>query len=237
MTQIAGQLSERERQMLTDAIVKAPKKPQNVIEVGTWLGGGSTLHILRALERNGAGHLWGVESDPSIYDQMLANINSAAPEVAHRFTPLLGFSEQVLPEWSKGKDAGAVDFAFLDGGDNPAEQILEFSLLDPLIPVGGQFMAHDAIMRKGKWLVPYVSELDHWDATLHRDSSEVGLFYAKKVASEPSRRSLKSAKAKLLRMRCSPAELAAAALPSSVCRVVLRALPSGLVRRLYRGNG
>jgi len=29
--------------------------------LGTWLGGGSTLHILRALEQNGVGHLYGIE--------------------------------------------------------------------------------------------------------------------------------------------------------------------------------
>ena len=65
--EIPGQLNATERRLLTEAITLAPKKPEILIEVGTWLGGGSTLHILRALEKNDAGHLWGIEADRSIY--------------------------------------------------------------------------------------------------------------------------------------------------------------------------
>jgi predicted O-methyltransferase YrrM len=237
MTQIAGQLSECERRMLSESILKVAKKPEKVIEVGTWLGGGSTLHILRALETNGNGHLWGVEADRSIYDQMLANINGAAPEVAHRFTPLFGISDHVLPEWIRDQGPGAcVDFVFLDGGDRPGEQILEFELLDPLIPVGGQLMAHDAMMRKGKWLVPYVSLLDNWESRLHRDSSKVGMFYSRKTRPAPSPVSLKAARSKLRALKFSPIEVASAVLPSPVCGAILKMLPRGLVRRFYRGT-
>jgi len=70
-------MSEAERRFLTDAIRNASKKPQVVLETGTWLGGGSTLHILRALHQNGTGHLWGIEIDRSIYTQMIANIRAA----------------------------------------------------------------------------------------------------------------------------------------------------------------
>ena len=100
---IEGQLNDTERRILTEAILRAPKKPQVVIEVGTWLGGGSTLHILRALEENGVGHLWGIEADRSIYERMLANIKAAVPEASARFTPLFGFSQNVIPEWLAGQ--------------------------------------------------------------------------------------------------------------------------------------
>src|SRR5438477_7390960 len=96
-SEIAGQLSDQERRLLTDAILDAPKKPEVVLEVGTWLGGGSTLHILRALERNGVGHLWGIEADHSIYNKMLGNIRRTAPEAIDRFTPLFGYSHDVIP--------------------------------------------------------------------------------------------------------------------------------------------
>jgi hypothetical protein len=39
---IEGQLNQRERELLTRAILEAEKKPRVAIEVGTWLGGGST---------------------------------------------------------------------------------------------------------------------------------------------------------------------------------------------------
>src|ERR1700722_16688883 len=95
---IEGQLNEHERRILTAAICGASEKPKVVLEVGTWLGGGSTLHILRALEENGAGHLWGIEADHSIYEKMLANIRAAVPEASARFSPLFGFSQAVIPQ-------------------------------------------------------------------------------------------------------------------------------------------
>ena len=234
--EIAGQLNERERQILTQAILTASPKPQTVVEVGTWLGGGSTLNILRALQQNGTGHLWGVEADRSIYDRMLANIRAAAPEASGRFTPIFGFSQDIIPQWLAERGRGVpVDFAFLDGGNNPQEQIDEFKLLDPFIPVGGQLMGHDAKLRKGKWLVPYLMKLDNWKAQLH-DVSDEGLLTAVKVAAQPSAASRRAADACLRKMRLAPAELAATYLPSGVCGFFLRLLPRGFSRRLSDGR-
>ena len=234
--QIEGQLNETERRLLTEAITQCAEKPKVAMEVGTWLGGGSTLHILRALEKNGVGHLYGIEAERSVYDQMLANIRAAAPETSHRFTPLFGFSQAVLRQWLPEQGPNArVDFAFLDGGNNPREQMDEFRLLDPFIPVGGQLMAHDAKARKGRWLVPYVSCLDNWQTQLH-DVSVEGLFYANKIAAQPSPASLKAAKRKLFSMQCNPVEIAAAVLPAKVNLFILQLLPRRLSRRVAEGR-
>lgn len=233
--QIEGQLNETERRLLTEAITQSAEKPKVVIEVGTWLGGGSTLHILQALEKNGVGHLWGIEADRSTYEKMLTNIRAAAPEASARFTPLFGLSQEVIRQWLPEQGLHArVDFAFLDGGNNPREQIEEFQLLDPVIPVGGQLMAHDAKVRKGRWLVPYLSRLDNWKTCLH-DSSEVGLFYAKKVAARPSAASRQAAQRELFWRQCHPVEIAASILPSRVCGFVLGLLPRRFARRLSDG--
>jgi predicted O-methyltransferase YrrM len=229
---IPGQMSDGERQLLTTAILNAPQKPEVVLEAGTWLGGGSTLHILRALQQNGNGHLWGIEIDQGIYTQMIANIRAALPEATDRFTPIFGRSQDVIPSWLAERGAAdRVDFVFLDGGDNPLEQIIEFKLLADRIPVGGRLMAHDAKMRKGKWLVPYLSLLDNWQVKLH-ELSEVGLLDAVKVRERPSPASLQAAERKLLRMRLKPVEAVAALLPAKLCKVVLEALPVKLRQRL-----
>ena len=124
-----GQLNSVERQLLSDTILNAESKPEVVLEVGTWLGGGSTIHILRALEKNGAGHLWGIEADKSVYEQMLANVRAAAPQACARFTPLFGQSQDVIPQWLREQEAQfRIDVAFLDGGNNPMEQVAEFAL-------------------------------------------------------------------------------------------------------------
>jgi predicted O-methyltransferase YrrM len=234
--EIEGQLNAAERRLITDAILGAAKKPVVALEVGTWLGGGSTLHILRALEQNGTGHLWGIEVDRSIYERMIASIRAAAPVEAQRFTPIFGFSQDVLKQWRKEQPANVmVDFVFLDGGNNPREQIEEFELLDPVIPVGGQLMSHDAKMRKGRWLVPFIARLDNWESRLH-DLSENGLFYAKKIADKPSPQSLRTARRNLFRQAFHPVEIAASYLPSSFCAFALRLLPRKLSRNLSDGK-
>src|ERR1700677_2861908 len=113
--QIEGQLSLQERELLTSTIRDMPVKPRIVLEVGTWLGGGSTLHILRALHKNSEGHLWGVEASADIYERMIANISAAIPEAASRFTPLFGLSDDVLPKWLASlKPDDEIDLVFLD---------------------------------------------------------------------------------------------------------------------------
>ncbi len=233
---IAGQLNKAERQLLTDAILNTPTKPKVVLEVGTWLGGGSTLHILQALEKNQCGHLWGIEADRSIYESMLANIRAALPAASARFTPLFGHSQKVIPEWlaQHGKDF-QIDVVFLDGGNNPAEQITEFRAIDARMPPGGILMSHDAKLRKGKWLIPYMRSLDNWESQIHDVSAE-GLFFARKIKPQPSAESLRVARAHLLRMRLEPAELAAAFLPAPICGAVLRLLPDRLSLKLGQGK-
>jgi predicted O-methyltransferase YrrM len=234
--EIPGQMNAAERQILAAAIRDAPTAPKIVLEVGTWFGGGSTLHLLRALEENGEGHLWGIEADRTIYDQMLGNICSAAPDAAARFTPLFGLSHEVIPHWLQqlGPDA-KVDLVFLDGGDNPNEQIQEFELLSDRIPVGGHLFAHDAKLRKGKWLLPYLKLLDNWRVQLH-DVSVEGLLGARKLRAAPTDASRNAAKQALKKLRREPVEVLGRWLPAPVCALILRLLPIKLRNRVSQGR-
>jgi predicted O-methyltransferase YrrM len=231
-----GQLNAEERRLLTSALLEAPTKPKVVLEVGTWLGGGSTLHFLRALEANGEGHLWGIEADRAIYDQMIANIREAAPEAAHRFTPLFGLSQKVIPQWLTEQGASTkIDVAFLDGGDNPFEQITEFHLIADRIPVGGQLLSHDTKLRKGKWLRPYLQQFDNWKVEIHDVSAE-GLLQAVKLGDAPSESSRRAAAYLLRKLRLDPVELVGRFLPSSACRLLLDMMPKNLRLRISQGR-
>ena len=115
---IEGQLNAEERRILTEAIRNAPQPPRTLVEVGTWLGGGSTLHILRAMQANGVGHLWGIEAHREMYERMIANLRAAAPDALDRFTPLFGFSEKVIPRWLAELPTGqreAIDLRVVGG--------------------------------------------------------------------------------------------------------------------------
>lgn len=234
VTEIEGQLNAREREILSAAILET--RPKVVLEVGTWLGGGSTVHFLRALEKNGEGQLFGIECDRSIYDRMIENIRAAAPEALHRFTPLFGFSQQVIPKWlTEQKPGFKIDVAFLDGGNNPLEQMEEFWLIDPHMPVGSRLLSHDAKLRKGKWLVPYVSLLDNWRSEFH-DISHEGLFTATKIAAQPSPSSLRAAQSRYRRLRMAPAEVAGRLAGPKLRKFATKLLPHSLIRRLAEGQ-
>jgi len=233
---IDGQLNEQERGILTSAVRDAKKKPKVVLEVGTWLGGGSTLHFLRALKENEDGHLWGIEADHQIYEKMIQNIRTAVPNAADRFTPVFGRSQKVIPDWlNERSETESVDLVFLDGGDNPREQITEFKLLADRIPVGGRLFSHDAKLRKGKWLRPYLSLLDNWKVQLHDISAE-GLLEAEKLREQPSAGSLRAAERKLFRLQLDPVEIMGSLLPSKICRIILQALPARLMLRVSQGR-
>jgi len=233
---IPGQLNAAERSFITKTIIEAPVRPKIALEIGTWLGGGSTLHILRALHQNGTGHLWGVEAKKNIYEKMLANIRAGAPEASARFTPLFGFSTQVLPEWLKSRPTGEeIDFVFLDGGDSPREQVEEFELLADHIRIGGVLMAHDANTRKGKWFVPYLSLLDNWQTEVFNLSAD-GIVRSYKTKPQPSAASRESARRKFKRLQLEPKEFIARLLPSRINGMILKALPQGWKRKLTVGT-
>ncbi len=234
--EIEGQLNQTERDTLTQAVLGEKTKPRAVLEVGTWMGGGSTAQFLLALHKNQEGHLWGIEADPAVYEQMVANIKRLAPDAWGRFTPLFGFSQKVIPDWLKkqGQEFN-LDVVFLDGGNNPMEQIDEFLLLADRIPVGGQLFSHDAKLRKGKWLIPYVSVLDNWDCKLH-DISVEGLFQARKLKPQPSASSLQAAQRQLSKMRRDPVEIIGKFLPSPVCRLILNLVPRRMARGVAEGR-
>lgn len=229
---IEGQLNSQERAFITSAILNPPLKPRVALEVGTWLGGGSTLHILRALDQNGQGHLYGIEADASIYEKMVANIRKAAPEAAKRFTPIFGVSSKAILKLLEGQPNDlTLDFVFLDGGNNPMEQIIEFRLLDKYIPVGGQLLSHDSLKRKGKFLIPYMQLLDNWETQVH-EFSEYGMFYSRKIRDFATEESLIAANKNLARMRLEPKEIAATILPKWFCGFFLNLLPKRLAKSL-----
>lgn len=231
MTSIESQLHPLEKQILGRR-VDASRNP-TILEIGTYKGGGSTLTFLKALKRKSSGRLIGIEADPDVFVEMKANITSVDPGYFAFFEPVSGFSQRVIPGLLTKYPR--FDLAFLDGGNNPREQIEEFELLKDAIPVGGFLFSHDANLRKGNWLVPYLTELDNWRVTIHQ-ASEEGLLEAEKIGVSPSPASLRRARKVLCRRKLSPVELATLLFPSSFKGFVLKLLPLKIRRRIGEGR-
>lgn len=120
-----------------------------------------------------------------------------------------------------------LNFVFLDGGNNPREQIEEFRLLDPRMPPGSILMAHDALLREGKWLRRALYFLDHFETTVLPISPE-GLLVAKKLKANPSFTSSLVSELVLFASQFSPLELAARLIPHKLRALVFSLLPKKL---------
>lgn len=220
---LEGQLNSTERKYIFESVLElAPKNPV-CIEVGTFKGGGSTLQILQALAQSD-GVLFGVEACPRIFEEMKAALQSREPELYQHFFPLCGFSQKVIPALIHEGRLSRVDFAFLDGGNNPREQITEFKLLDPIMPVGSTLMAHDILLRKGKWLRRFLPLLDHYETRILPISSE-GLLVAKKMALQPTLGAKAKAWLVVFMSELAPLELISQLIPSWLCSFILKMLP------------
>lgn len=231
MKAIESQLSTSEKAILRRA-VEAFDSPR-ILEIGTYKGGGSTLTFLEAIKSRGRGSLIGVEASAAIFSEMKANIEAADPDYLRFFEAIEGFSQQVIPEILT--KVSAFDIVFLDGGNNPREQVEEFELIKDAIPVGGYLFSHDANLRKGQWFIPYILELDNWRTTVHQVSEE-GLLEAQKLADSPSAPSSAKATQRLQRSMRSPIEFATRIFPSSFKGIVLSLMPYKLRRRLGEGR-
>lgn len=231
---LEGQLHRSERDVIFRELTNLPHPDPVCIEVGTHKGGGSTLTILNALHQTG-GVLFGLEASPAIFDEMKKTLFLQEPKLCQRFVPICGFSHKVIPSLLSTKRLLRVDFVFLDGGNNPREQIDEFHFLDPCMPVGSILMAHDALLRKGKWLRRILPALNHYQTAILHTSTE-GLLVAKKTRMRPS--ALARVKASLILFFCSlaPLELAARFTPPGLRSALFRFLPRKLAAWIADGR-
>ena len=120
-------------------------------------------------------------------------------------------------------------------GRRGREQVDEFAILDPRIAVGGRLVSHDAKLRKGKWFVPYIMALDHYESKLH-DVSDEGLLTAIKIRDFPNAKSKANAQRILRRLRQDPVEFLGRISPRWALRLASKILPAFLVRRVGQGR-
>lgn len=153
-----GQLTQRERELLY-RIVKT-SRPKLVVEVGTWYGGGSTLFIASALRDAGTGKLITCEPDIARYNSACSGY-LGKPEFN---IELLNCTARVL--FKKLIDENSqIDFLFMDGSEDPSENIDDFRYIEGHLPLGSIVGFHDwdldkreddNISTKNKLLRPYM---------------------------------------------------------------------------------
>jgi predicted O-methyltransferase YrrM len=118
-------------------------RPERVVETGVARGITSRM-ILKALERNGAGHLWSIDLPflrTSWYDATAA----AVPHSLHsRWTYVRGSSRRRLPQLLA--DLGQIDVFVHDSAHTEANMRFEFTTAWRALRPGGVLVSHDVEM-------------------------------------------------------------------------------------------
>lgn len=177
-----GQLYPEERTALHNAVLE--HKPQLCLEIGTWKGAGSTLQIVAALAQNQMGHLHSCDPDPDMFNT--ASAFYASPQ-GEAFLPYLSLynqkSSELIAEIKKSK--AKLDFVFADGPEDPDIALNDFKAIEPLMNVGGLFVAHDWLHEgsiKVSKLKKHMLSVSNWTlVNLLAPPSSVGLAFFRKL--------------------------------------------------------
>lgn len=155
---LPGQLWYRERKALYDAIRR--HKPENVFEVGTWYGGGSTFFITQALHDNGIGTLYTVEPNRTAFEKAVSGYRHNLQDLMPFVNFFHGSSTEVFP--SQLKRFSRIDAVFLDGAQDAIQTAKEFELFERYLKRDSILMAHDWDNDKMETVRPKIEESPDW---------------------------------------------------------------------------
>ncbi len=115
---LRGQLWHADRRALYTAI--RTRKPEVVVEIGTWLGGGSTYFIAQALHDNGGGVLHTTETQREFHESAMRDYHRHLPHLLPHVQFHFGPGDQVLRAILPG--SGRVDAVFQTAATIPGKR-------------------------------------------------------------------------------------------------------------------
>jgi predicted O-methyltransferase YrrM len=155
---IPGQMWFEDRRVLYNTI--RALKPQRCFEVGTWMGGGSTLVIARALRDNGGGKLHTIEVLPDVYEAAVERYQRRVPDLLPYVEFHQGDYAEIFPSLLDA--AGGVDFFVLDGAEDGEQTLEQFRFFDERSHAGTGLFAHDWETEKARLVRAELESSDTW---------------------------------------------------------------------------
>jgi predicted O-methyltransferase YrrM len=133
-----GQMKLEERKAMYELV--CAEKPKRLLEIGTWMGGGST-YILSSAAATYGGHLDTVEE----LDHLHRYARGVYHTTLHHLLPFVTFhhgpSLAILPGLLRLH--GGYDFVLLDGAEDSEQTWREFRMLVPFIRPDSLLACHD----------------------------------------------------------------------------------------------
>ena len=155
---LAGQMWFEDRCVLYNTVLRL--KPRNCFEIGTWLGGGSTLVVARALRENGFGKLHTIEVDSQAAERAVAAYDRSLRELRPFVEFHCGDYREVFLDLIER--AGGVDFFVLDGAEDGVQTFEQFRFFDRFSHSRTGLFAHDWESEKSRLLRPELERSDKW---------------------------------------------------------------------------
>lgn len=139
--------------------------PEVVLEIGTSVGY-SAIWFARALEKNGKGKIWTIESNEERFEKAKANFEASG--LGHRIIPVKGHAPDVIMEGPSLPSH--VDLAFFDA--TKKETRLFFDAVFPRMESGGLIVVDNVISHRFEMMKSFL-EFVHQHPQL--DAVELGM--------------------------------------------------------------
>jgi predicted O-methyltransferase YrrM len=176
---IPGQMWFEDRRVLYNTLRRL--QPRKCFEIGTWLGGGSTLVVARALARNGSGTLHTIEVEDDLHTRAKAFYAQHLPELRPFVEFHAGDYRAVFSDLIERE--GGVDFFLLDGAEDGAQTLAQFEF-DARSHAGTALFAHDWETEKAAQVRPLLESSDDWEIDMVvGPPKSVGLAVAHRLGS------------------------------------------------------
>ena len=137
---LPGEMYLAERKALYYTILKF--RPAHCLEIGTHLGGGSTLFLACAFARLGAGLVVTLEKNEGEYIFAKSSYQKWLPGLLPFVTFLRGDRPELFTPFI-GSNEGVAGCVFLDGSDISEETLEQYEFFKPFFRPGSILMAHD----------------------------------------------------------------------------------------------
>jgi hypothetical protein len=171
---LKGQLNQIERNYLHNLVID--KKPDIILESGTWYGGGSTLAMVSALKNNNKGILYTYETHIPFYNVATKYYRNS---IYYNYIKLLN-EDFVIAISNLGEDFyKKVSIVFLDGGDEnqfgqlklpicmypeSSENLASFKILENKVNRGTHVICHDWLVENGRGtFIKWYLDLKKWE--------------------------------------------------------------------------
>ena len=164
-----GQMRPTEREAMYNMLIR--KKPDILLEIGTWKGGGST-YIISAAAYEYGGCLHSIEINKEFHDyakNLFRNrMNILEPHVVFH----LGDASEVIPRISPLLDP--LGFVLFDGKEDAEQTMKEYNLVKDLLGPRAIIACHDWKISKMSLLRPILEGAKEWKQTVEMLDTDTG---------------------------------------------------------------